>query len=251
MEKFLFLDLDDTLFHSLRKCDKSKNLTPMAYRKDKHPVSYASDKQVELISFFQKGMKVIPTTARNLSSFSLVDLQFTEQVILNHGAVILNKDGSVNADWDDHVRHALKETKEELYYLFSEIEKYIDNGFKVRVISDFDLDIYLSLKYMDDNKYVVDKHAALEVILNECINNVITSNYYIHFNDNNLSVIPHFIGKEHAVKFLLESLTAEFGEIMSWGMGDSHSDINYMALCDYAIIPKSSQIYQQSFIGEA
>jgi len=53
------------------------------------------------------------------------------------------------------------------------------------------------------------------------------------------------LDKRHAVEHLTERLRREHGEIVTFGMGDSLSDLGFMSTCDYALVPKASQINRQ------
>jgi hypothetical protein len=75
-QKFLFADLDDTLFQSLEKCAVPEGLLPAAFLRDGSPISYTTPGQRAFIAFAQDGMTMIPTTARNLDAFKRVDLPF-------------------------------------------------------------------------------------------------------------------------------------------------------------------------------
>jgi hypothetical protein len=44
------------------------------------------------------------------------------------------------------------------------------------------------------------------------------------------------------VAYVTARLRAEHGEIVTFGMGDSRSDARFMADCDYAIVPRGTQL---------
>jgi hydroxymethylpyrimidine pyrophosphatase-like HAD family hydrolase len=64
----------------------------------------------------------------------------------------------------------------------------------------------------------------------------------LHHNGNNLAVIPKGIDKAHAVRFLIEHYRREHPELLILGAGDSQSDADFLQLCDYALIPKNTQL---------
>ena len=47
--------------------------------------------------------------------------------------------------------------------------------------------------------------------------------------------------------YVSDLLRAEHGEILTLGMGDSRSDGPFLALCDYAITPRHSQLSKRCF----
>ncbi len=65
---------------------------------------------------------------------------------------------------------------------------------------------------------------------------------YWHINGNNLAALPKIIAKEHAVAYLLAKHHQEHGEVLSFGAGDSNTDAPFLALCDYAVVPKNKQL---------
>ena len=66
--------------------------------------------------------------------------------------------------------------------------------------------------------------------------------YFVHRNGNNLAILPRALDKAHAVAHVHGALRAEHGEILTFGMGDSRSDARFMAACDYAIVPRGTQL---------
>ena len=66
--------------------------------------------------------------------------------------------------------------------------------------------------------------------------------YFIHRNGNNLAILPNALNKSHAVAYVTEKLRAEHGDILTFGIGDSKSDARFMAACDYAIVPRRTQL---------
>lgn len=107
MKKILFVDLDNTLFQTRRKCPEGADLAPAAYDESGRPRSFTTAEQRELIAFFQREMIVIPVTARGLSSFRRVGLEFTSHAALDFGGLILLPDGSVDQEWSARMSQAL------------------------------------------------------------------------------------------------------------------------------------------------
>ncbi len=62
-----------------------------------------------------------------------------------------------------------------------------------------------------------------------------------HRNDNNLSITPAGISKQLAVEYLSKKLL-HGDAVPVFGMGDSLTDLPFMATCDMLVIPKKSQI---------
>ena len=102
MESYIFLDLDDTLFQTLRKCEAQPEtiaLQARAFLPDGTPNSYATNKQQWLWQLLSQGFKCIPVTGRDYSAFERVNLPFQEEIVLNHGAVILDRQRNIDTAW--------------------------------------------------------------------------------------------------------------------------------------------------------
>ncbi|MBS2005343.1 MAG: trehalose phosphatase, partial [Cyanobacteria bacterium SZAS LIN-5] len=60
-------------------------------------------------------------------------------------------------------------------------------------------------------------------------------------NGNNFALLPPFLSKERAVEYFLRELAPPHDCLI--GIGDSRSDLGFMALCDYVVTPTRSQIF--------
>lgn len=241
-QKFLFVDLDDTLFQSLEKCGARDGLQPAAFLKDGSPISYTTAAQRAFITFAQDGMTMIPATARNLNAFERVDLPFASYAVLDYGGIVLGPDRVIDQHWLARTRAAMHAALPGLEELAARIDAYATRtgfGGRARIIEDAATPFYLVLK--DPQKVA----ASLEPFEREVVQPWITEgqrDYFIHRNGNNLAVLPNALNKAHAVSYVIEKLRAEHGEILTFGMGDSKSDARFMAACDYAILPARTQL---------
>lgn len=245
MKKLLFLDLDDSVFQTKRKCTTGVSLRPVAYRKDGSPISYCTPKQWDLLAGFFKEMTVIPTTARNIAAFGRVDLPFTDAAIVDYGGVILDPDGSADPAWLARTQRASLCAQQPLATVMQAIIDYTEHHeipARVRIIEDLGMALYVLVKHEHaDNQ-------DLEQIRQACILPHLAASaatLRCHINDNNLSVLPDFLDKRHAVAHLIDAYQCQHGEVMTWGMGDSKSDAGFLALCDYLLLPGPSQLTAQ------
>lgn len=242
MQRYIFVDLDDTLFQTLRKCADHPALAVRAYLPDGQPNSFATLKQQWLWDWLAQGFKVVPVTARDFPAFQRVNLPFQEEVVLNHGAVILDKHRAVDQGWLNAMLPALATYHEALAEIWLAIESYAKrtSGFNMRLVQDFDI-----------TWYAVVKHASgQETPLRELLNAVIkpfsaitNGSLYWHLNGNNLAILPKIINKESAVQYLLAQYRQTHPDLLTFGAGDSYSDAAFMTLCDYAIVPKNTQLF--------
>jgi hydroxymethylpyrimidine pyrophosphatase-like HAD family hydrolase len=252
MQSYIFLDLDDTLFQTLRKCalgaDDPK-LQVRAYLPDGTPNSFATHKQQWLWHWLAKGFKIVPVTGRDFHAFQRVILPFQEEVVLNHGAVILDKQRNINSVWMNGMVQALPEYHEKLLEVWAEVEVYCQRfkGFKPQLINDFDITWYGVIKHVDRTE------TTLKMLLDSIIKvhqHILDGSLYWHLNGNNLAVLPKIINKESAVSYLIDSYKQQHPELVTFGAGDSNSDAPFMGLCDYALIPKNTQLFKTLAIAE-
>ena len=240
--KFLFADLDDTLFQSLEKCGACDALEPAAFLKDGSPISYSTAAQRAFFAFAQDGMTVIPATARNLNAYQRVGLSFASYAVLDYGGIVLNPDGSVDQPWLARMQDAMHAALPGLQELAALIDAWAGRtgfGGRARLIEDFATPFYLVVK--DPDKIA----ARLEPIEREVVQPWLDAgrrDYFIHRNGNNLAILPNALNKSHAVAYVTERLRQEHGEIITFGIGDSRSDARFMAACDYAIVPSRTQL---------
>ena len=191
----------------------------------------------------------MPVTARDVRAFERVNLPFQEEVVLNHGAVILDKQRAVDQVWMERIMHALPAYHEKLLAVWAEVELYAKRcpGFKPRLVDDFDTLWYGVIKHSDGTE------AILKTLLDEVIKphpHVVNGDLYWHLNGNNLALLPKIINKESAVSYLLDGYRRQHPQVLTFGAGDSKTDAPFMALCDYALIPKNTQLFQSLALTE-
>jgi hydroxymethylpyrimidine pyrophosphatase-like HAD family hydrolase len=245
LKKFLFADLDDTLFQTLEKCAAfapPEALEPAAYYGNGSICSYTTPAQRAFFAFVDEGMTVIPTTARSLDAFARVSLGFTSYAILNFGGIILQPDGSIERDWQGRMHTRMTAALPGLQALASRIDAWaVQTGYagRSRMVEDAGTPFFIVVK--DPGKVT----ANLETIEREVVLPWIgegNHGYCVHRNGNNLAILPTSLDKANAVAYVTERLRREHGEIVTFGMGDSRSDARFMADCDYAIIPRRTQL---------
>ncbi len=245
MELFVFLDLDDTIFQTRRKCPEDKPIFPAAFAQDGSAMSFFTSKQERLFRLLNNKTRLIPTTARNKDGFLRTKIENFDYAIINHGGIILNGDGNVHQGWFNKMKHLLEPVLQDLQQLKSLLETESDKrniNFRIRLVEDLGLTFYLLVKHEEKN------NSALKALLTEVIDPYLKQqqlDFYCHLNDNNLAVLPRFLNKAPAVQFLQQELDKQYPEYLSVGMGDSLTDIAYMQLCDYFMTPKNSQIVRE------
>jgi predicted mannosyl-3-phosphoglycerate phosphatase (HAD superfamily) len=247
MRIVVFLDLDDTLFQTLPKCPQGVPVYPAARARDGTPLSFITDKQRRLLEWLDTTCTVIPVTARNHDAFLRVELPWRGPAILDFGGVILRADGMPEPAWDHLIRPQASRIAQELERVQEQLTALIDRrhlGARVRLIMDFDLPLYVVVKHPDEDL------ASLHALREELLPALDTAAFFIHHNDNNLSVVPRFLGKEKAVRYVLEN---DFGgePILTLGLGDSLTDLPFLQICDCAAFPGYSQLGRALAAGGA
>jgi hypothetical protein len=237
MRTVVFLDLDDTLFQTLAKCPEEGALHPAAYNRDGSPLSYMTDRQRTLLELLAPAT-VIPTTARNLDAFRRVRLPWPSLAILDFGGVVLLPDGAPDAEWDARIRPAATKIGPELGQWSSQLRRFSEGlrlNIGVRVIHDFDMPLYVVLKHPAGDV------ESLNVVRRDALHELDEERFFLHHNDNNLSIVPRFLGKERAVRYVLER---HFGPepVLTIGVGDSLSDAAFLNICDFRMVPRGCQL---------
>jgi hydroxymethylpyrimidine pyrophosphatase-like HAD family hydrolase len=241
MQRYIFLDLDDTLFQTLRKCPPDEHLQAVAFLPDGSPNSYATPKQQWLWQWFSQDFEIVPVTGRDFGSFRRVNLPFKAEAVLNHGAVILDKFGAVDEVWQARMQGDLPPYLDKLQALWTEVDSFCraHEGFRPQWISDFDSTWYGVIKHNDGSEESLKTLLAAVIVVHQ---HIIDGSLYWHLNGNNLAVLPRIINKESAVDYLLGQYQQQHGKILTFGAGDSKTDAPFLALCDYALIPKNTQL---------
>jgi hydroxymethylpyrimidine pyrophosphatase-like HAD family hydrolase len=240
MEIYVFIDLDDTIFQTERKCYGATPIHDAAYGRDGNALSFMTEKQRTLFSLLGQNAHLIPTTARSYDAFRRVVLSFDGIAILDFGGVIINEKGEIDKNWDSNIRVQVDAAREQLGQIHATIIETAEQNnlhIRSRIISDFDMDLYVVTKLIDVEGD--DLRRLYDITAQQFTND----NFHVHFNDNNFAVFPKCLNKRHAVQYIIDNIRRESdNEILTIGMGDSETDIDFMAVCDYCLTPRSCQV---------
>ena len=233
MRSLVFLDLDDTLFQSHRKCPTEGDLHPAAYLADGSAHSFMTTRQRSLWRLLEDQATLIPTTARDHDALRRVDLPFKSWRIIDYGGVILNPEGEPEGDWMERMAAHSRDSLDELNALLDRMLTFVAReglAIRARLIEDFGVPFYLVAKYRDECESDLDRlqyELAVPWVTERA------GTHRLHRNSNNLAIIPGWLGKEWAVRHLIERLGREWGELLTIGIGDSLIDGAFMAECDF------------------
>ncbi len=254
MKIYVFTDLDDTLFNSLRKveCTESnleqEHFIPMAVSKEGKALSYSSPKQQSLLALFEHA-HIVPVTARNLDAFSRVSLppwHSFHGAILNYGATILREDKTEDIVWKKSMEEKLlpfQASMENILQRILEFAALQHLEIRPRLITQDGLHFYVVIKNMDPE----NDHLPIIVESSGTFLDA-PKDWFVHHNDNNVAFIPCCLNKAYALRYYIDTYINPLGEkYMTLGFGDSLIDLDFMALCDYALVPQNSQIKKIKF----
>ena len=243
MEKiFLFSDIDDTLIQTKRKTDFSKTTIVGAYNKEGEENSFFYEGTKRFIDkLLEANITFIPTTARNLESYKRTIFykhNKIKYVILNFGGLIL-KNGAIDKEWENNIKQKYQTiiSLEEIFYKIQTIFKQNNLEMVIKIIDNYYISIY-NKKYLD-NKEILKK---LKTILEKFIED--NNDFYLYENGNSFGILPIFLNKKFGVEYLIK----QYNPILTIGAGDNLSDLDFMNLTDFHLIPTNSFINYKNML---
>jgi hypothetical protein len=231
-------DLDDTLFQTRRKCPPGCELHPVAYGRIGEALSFATPGQRRLFEWLARDAVFVPVTGRNSDAVARVRLPFAGHAITSFGGVILTPGGGSDPEWSEHVgAHAAehRETLEALRCFALALGARTGADVRATVVADRGIPLYLSVKH---NRTDAAQLAAF--VRRVAGEPAFPPGWRVHLNDGNAACLPPYLAKEHAVRYFLDRIAPS--RAVTLGLGDSHSDAPFLALCDYALLPAGSQL---------
>lgn len=237
MRAIALVDLDDTLFQTLRKCPAEvppEALTPLGFARDGSPLSYATPRQRSLIAWLGETCLLVPVTARSRDALGRVRIE-SHAAICAHGGMIIGRDGQPDADWAAEIAAAAAPHQALLAHLDARARE-ADPGLSVRILTeDGGPGLYLLLKHPAGDEAALG--AAVDALVAD-----VPPDWTVHRNGNNAAFLPPYLGKRPAVAWLLTRMRALHPHLPVIGIGDSLTDAPFMALCDFAMMPQGSQL---------
>ncbi|MCX4029023.1 HAD hydrolase family protein [Endozoicomonas sp. SM1973] len=245
MSLVVFTDIDDTLMQTERKCSVSDKLHPGAVDRDGQVISFYTEKQHRLINLLGDG-KLIPVTGRNNAALCRTRFSFNHEIVINHGALVLNHDRTIDNGWLQIIELMLVQWQELLAEWTRQVQAIIDQQqlpLRAKVITDFDISCYVSIKVDNHVNKIEDFYSLLEPIINE-VNGLEEAR--VHINGRNMALLPPYASKAKAVNYLKQKYQMLDEHTLFVGAGDSLSDIEFMKACDYLVVPQNCQITEQA-----
>jgi hypothetical protein len=238
MRAIALVDLDDTLFQTLGKCPPdvpAEALRPLGYARDGSPLSYATPRQMSFLSWLSDSALLVPVTARSRDALDRVRIGWT-RAICAHGGLILEGGGEADPRWQARMAAEAHAYSADLSALSKRIaDEARGVKLRVRILEEEGLPLYVLAKHEEGDP------DALAAVIDRVVG-AVPARWTVHRNGNNAAFLPPFVGKQHAVGFLLPELRRQYPDSPVIGIGDSLTDAPFMALCDFAMMPSGSQL---------
>jgi hypothetical protein len=234
------VDLDDTLFQTLRKCPADiavERLTPLGFARDGAALSYATPRQMQFLTWLADTTHLVPVTARSLDALRRAHIPYRAAVCA-HGGVVLDETGEIDAGWAELIAGRAAPFAGQLAALAEAImveSRARGVSINARVLAEGDLPLYTLAKHAE-----TDADALFAVV--DAAVPVLPAGWTDHRNGNNVALMPPYLGKRHAVAHILPGLRARYPDAPVIGIGDSLTDAPFMGLCDFAMMPTRSQL---------
>ncbi len=236
----IFLDLDDTILQTAPKCPPGEPVTPVAVDRAGRALSFMTRAQQRLLTFWLEQGTVIPVTGRTDDALARVAIEFASWRITHHGAVIRQPGGALPAWWYTQMRPLLAAAQPLLWDIAARLGVHAAaGGYRVSSHSADEWLTYVSVKSNDDGAALTRVRVQLEEA-------GVPPELALHCNGNNLAVTVRGAQKHDAVRRVAAELERE-GPIVTLGGGDSLTDIPFLRACDFALVPKDSQIQRETW----
>jgi hydroxymethylpyrimidine pyrophosphatase-like HAD family hydrolase len=240
----VFADLDDSLFMTHAKASARAGggeLVLAATDKAGDPLSYHSPDQVALLELLG-GCALVPVTGRNREALArVVSPHFDDYRIASHGALIYAPHGGPLGAWHADLLVEAARFERALQALAERTRDRFGRdtpGLRARVIEDAGIPVYVSVK-VESEAILPDPRELLALASD------LGKGWRIHKNGRNVAYLPPYADKARAVAHVMEIKRREDPNALFLGLGDSLSDIPFLKLCHFAMIPRDSQIHAE------
>jgi hydroxymethylpyrimidine pyrophosphatase-like HAD family hydrolase len=237
----VFADLDDTLFATREKASlraEGGALQTAAVDRSGTPLSFHSPDQLELLDLLG-GATLVPVTGRNREALDRVaSPRFADYRIVSHGALIYAPGGEPLASWHSRIEEQAACVIEVMRTLADVSQRCLGPdvaGLRTRVIRDGGVPVYVSVKAAVD--FLPDHAEEISVAAVSC-----GSNWRVHCNGHNMAILPPYADKAAAVAHVMQIKRQSDPGAVFVGIADSLTDLPYLKLCHYAVVPRDSQI---------
>lgn len=243
MRPIVFSDLDDTIFQTARKMQGEPDPAMMACEALNASHSYMTQAQAGMMDWLLASTRFIPVTARSIEALERCRLPFRDYRICTNGAMILMPDGTPDAEWCERTSQQARAAAPAMAAMLAYVEDRTEPGrYRCWITGEFGTGYYFCVKSNTGAEVLDGVDAQLAALAGDAFTR--------HRNDNNLSFTPAGISKRLAVEYLSERISGD-AAVPVFGMGDSLTDLPFMATCDMMVIPRHSQIARERLLTGA
>lgn len=229
---WVFADIDDNLITTVRTSPEP-GARECSWDADGRVCGYLTAKQAAVLELLRSGTNVVPTTAR--SSLERLAIELNGYAIVANGGIILGADGRPIRQYYDLIKdHSHRDgqlMQAEAASVIAEAGSQQINA-RVKVVSAAGLDLFVTVKH---NEKKCEELAPLAAALKTRA----PQGWQVHSNGNAVFLLPAWLGKANAVAWMKQNIIPDCA--VTIGMGDSNSDVPFMDLCDYVLMPRSAQ----------
>jgi predicted mannosyl-3-phosphoglycerate phosphatase (HAD superfamily) len=247
----ILTDLDDTLFTTMKGY---REHDPAALRQASEAAngnhSWICPRREALLDWISAGATVIPVTARSESAYRRVKLDFTEGAILSNGAVILDRDGEEDLAWKRRTEICCRTAQAALEDVARIRSAWDSGGDWTRLLRHERDGVLLGVTVKSNIEREEDALAILAGFREVVSNMPEIGSVEVHLNGNNLGFVPMGISKRAAVEAMIANRPDLQGRPLV-GAGDSVTDLPFMELCDFALIPRGTRNAARLFQGKS
>jgi len=241
LRPIMFADLDDTFFQSLRKVPETQHEGKVLVSEaisGNH--SYQTIKQQNLFAWLAATTDIIPVTARSSRSFANVKLDFGATFkIVGNGAVVIKPNGEIDQQWHEILVSETSKELETIHALEAAcLAVAAELGIAVRCPQSIENGIRHSVIVKQDDPDV-------ELRLSEILAGVsVPTGWTSHLNSNNLAFTVPSVSKKRATEYVMSQIP-DIDHRITFGLGDSFTDMHFMGLCDFFATPMRGQVAEK------
>ena len=235
----VFVDLDDTLFQSKRRISvATEELAVATYDASGQSSGFMLPPQLSLWNWLNRSCRVVPTTCRSLDQFRRTMIVSYESAILFCGAYVTDHNGHRDEEWTQRIVQQLID----LPWSPGEVERFLKRRFPqsnllIRLVGDAEHSFYVYVKDRSGGSHIIPS------IIRQVRDEFVHPEMSLNVQKNSLFLTPSFINKREAARYLLDTKLNRDGVVI--GIGDAISDCGFMDLCDFAMTPTNSQIWEK------
>lgn len=207
---FFITDLDGTLIHSKRFIPYSLKLRIVEYDKKGKALSYMTSESYKYFKSLNQLIRIIPITSRSIEQYKRISFakDFLIAVTSNGGTILYN--GKEDLAWKQHIKDKFRELeqRQSIEDILNKIMSFSITKYKLIDNSYY----YFKIDNIKEAKKILDKELPID--------------WYYIIQKNKLYIMPKFISKYEALKYLEDKYLVNLEE--SYGAGDSIQDKDFL-----------------------